>query len=113
MIEKASAADFNFLTQPFNATSSGGDVNMPALVGNIVDILLFVAGALAIIYLIYSGILYISAAGNPDAAKKGQQGVLNAVIGIIIIVLAFFIARAVVNYTTSTVESSILSLVHV
>ena len=96
MIEKALAADFNFITQPGN--EDGGSANLPILVTNVVNILLFVAGAAAIIYLIYSGILYISAAGNPDAAKKGQQGVLNAAIGIIIIVLAFFIARAVANY---------------
>lgn len=76
--------------------SAGLDIGV--LVTRVIDILLFVAGVAAIIYLIYSGILYITAAGNPDAVKKGQQGILNAAIGIAIIVLAFFIAKGVSDY---------------
>ena len=103
MIEKAKAADFNFVSDAFKSVSSKSP-DLPTLVTNIVNIMLFVAGALSIIYLIYSGILYITSAGNPDSAKKGQQGVLNAVIGLVIIVLAFFIARAVVNFTVNKVS---------
>jgi hypothetical protein len=103
IITKTHAADFNFLQKGFTdvASKTGDKPDLTKLVSNVVDIMLFVAGALAIIYLIYSGILYITAAGNPDAAKKGQQGILNAVIGLVIIVLAFFIARAVTNYANS------------
>lgn len=102
MIEKTQAADFNFVSDAFKSVS-GKSANLPNLLTNVVDIMLFVAGALSIIYLIYSGILYITSAGNPDSAKKGQQGVLNAVIGLVIIVLAFFIARAVVSFTVNKV----------
>jgi hypothetical protein len=100
------AADFNFVQKGFQdvAGKTGDNPDLTKLVGNVINILLFVAGALAIIYLIYSGILYITAAGNPDAAKKGQQGVINAAIGLVIIVLAFFIARAVVGYTVNAVK---------
>ena len=87
---------FSFI-QPV-AQESGEGTDIVALISNVINIVLFVAGVLAIVYLIYSGILYITAAGNPDAAKKGQQGIINAVIGIVIIVLAFFIARAVASY---------------
>lgn len=104
MIDKARAADFNFITQPGTDETT---VDLQAFVSNIITILLFVAGVAAIIYLIYSGILYITAAGNPDAAKKGQQGIINAVIGIAIIVLAFFIARAVSSYVNTTASSGI------
>jgi glucan phosphoethanolaminetransferase (alkaline phosphatase superfamily) len=100
LIDRVRAADFNFISQP-GANDTNTNADLTTLVSNVVNILLFIAGALAIIYLIYSGILYITAAGNPDAAKKGQQGVLNAVIGLVIIVLAFFIARAVTNYANS------------
>ena len=62
--------------------------------------LFFAASALAIFYLIYSAILYITSAGNADNAKKGMQGIINAVIGIIICTLAFAIIRIVVNTTT-------------
>ena len=61
------------------------------------DIYAEVAGALAFLYLVYSGILYLTAAGNPDNAKKGAQGVLNAIIGIVIVVAAWAILNAIVG----------------
>ena len=56
-----------------------------------------IAGVVAFFYLIYSGFIYLTAGGNPDAAKKGQQGILNAIIGLVIIVLAYSIVRGVVS----------------
>ena len=69
--------------------------DLSTLVMRIINWISVIAAVLAIIYLVYSGIIYITAAGNPDAAKKGQQGVINAIIGIVIIVLAYVIATAV------------------
>jgi len=111
ILEKAIAADDPFSNLFGNADSLPGATianneevaSLPVVIGNIVNLILFIAGVLAIIYLIYSGILYITAAGNPDAAKKGQQGIMNAAIGIVIIVLAFFIARAIVGYSAESV----------
>ncbi len=59
----------------------------------------FAAGFIAVLYLIIAGITYITAGGNPDQAKKGQQGVINAVIGIVIIMAAYFIIRVAMNIT--------------
>ena len=109
--EKASAAssfDFSFITP-----NSSTDANLPLFVNRVIDILLFVAGAAAVIYLIYSGILYITAAGNPDAAKKGQQGIFNAVIGIAIIVLAYFLASAVAKYAGQAANGQSSSFMHI
>ena len=83
-----------FLQDSFNKVAEKG-WDFTDLVSVSLGILLWVAGVVAIIYLIYSGILYLTAAGNPDAAKKGQQGIVNAIIGIIIIVLAYVIASSV------------------
>jgi type IV secretory pathway VirB2 component (pilin) len=85
----------------FKNQPTGTGTNLITVVNNVIDLILYVAGVLAIIYLIYSGILYITAAGNPDSAKKGQQGIINAVIGIVIIMLAWVIVRAVASYSTS------------
>lgn len=102
LIERAVAATgdgWNIL----KITTPGANTDVPSLVDSVISIVLMIAGALAVIYLIYSGILYITAAGNPDSAKKGQQGIINAVIGIIIIILAYVILKAVVS-TVSTVK---------
>lgn len=97
LVEKAYAQDWNFFKLTLAPADSGSSYTVWTLVNSVIQVILVAAGAAAVIYLIYSGILYISAAGNPDAAKKGQQGIINAIIGIIIIVLAMVILRAVYN----------------
>jgi len=70
------------------------DVSLGQLVDNIITLILYAAGALAVIYLLYSGILYITAGGDDAKATKARTGIVNAVIGIIVIVLAFVIEKA-------------------
>ncbi len=84
-------------------SSSGNVANVSNLFNKTTGLVALVAGILAFIYLVYSGILYLSAAGNPDSAKKGQQGIINAIIGIIIIVAAWAIINAVSGSTSQTV----------
>ena len=92
LVPKAYAAyNFNFLTIRQNQMS------ISSLVTMVIGWMAFVAGVLAVVYLIYSGILYLTAGGNPDQAKKGQQGIINAIIGLVIIALAFSIAWGVGN----------------
>ncbi|MDD3086410.1 MAG: hypothetical protein PHH45_00450 [Patescibacteria group bacterium] len=77
--------------------STPTDTSWQAIANTILTWLLALAGLLAVAYLIYSGILYITAAGNPDQAKKGQQGVINAIIGIVIISAVWLIIGLAFN----------------
>lgn len=52
---------------------------------------LLLAGAIAVIYLVYGGILYITAGGDAEKATKGRTSLINAIVGIIIILLALVI----------------------
>lgn len=54
---------------------------------------LIAAGVIAVVYLVYGGILYITAGGDAEKATKGRTAVINAIIGIIIILLAYVIVR--------------------
>ena len=92
------------LTTPdLTPTNEGSGGTISDFVEKIIPVITGIAGAIAIIYLIYSGILYLNAAGNPDAAKKGQQGIINAIIGIIVIALAYVIVNAVFG-TANTIS---------
>lgn len=90
-LENAKAFTWHFL-QVRNESPTIG-----TLLDRVVGWIGLIAGVLAFVYLIYSGILYVTAGGNPDQAKKAQQGIINAIIGIIIIILAYAIVRAVVS----------------
>lgn len=68
---------------------------------NILNWVLFLAGALAVVYLIYGGILYITAGGDAEKATKGRTAVINAIIGIVIILLALALVTWVANLVQS------------
>ena len=74
----------------FNVT----DLSVTAIITNVIVWIIYTATVLAFIFLVYAGILYIASGGNPEQAKKGQQGLIFAVIGILIVVLSFVILRA-------------------
>jgi len=103
LVEKAYAAesDWKIFNPPAQATGS-----LEGTLDHVITIILMIAGALAVIYLIYSGIIYITAAGNPDAAKKGQQGVINAIIGIVIIIAVYFIIRVAMGLGTGFTDTT-------
>jgi len=71
-----------------NLTGGPGTVIMTLLTW-----FLTIAGALAVIYLVYGGVLYITAGGDAEKATKGRVAVVNAIIGIIIIVMAVIIVN--------------------
>jgi len=62
-----------------------------SLVGKVVGIILLVAGIIAFLYLLYGGIQYMTAGGDAEKATAARTTILNAVIGIIIIVISYSI----------------------
>lgn len=71
------------------------------ILNNVTTIIFIFAGIVAFIYLLYSGFVYLTAGGNPETAKKGQQGLLNAILGLVIIFLAYGIVRFVVSFLST------------
>lgn len=58
-----------------------------------VEILLFFAGIIAIAYIIYGGFSYVLSQGEPEKTKIAKDSILNAVIGLVIAILASTIVR--------------------
>lgn len=54
----------------------------------IVDDLLRVAALVSVGFVIYGGIEYITSQGSPDSTKKAQQTIINALIGLVVALLA-------------------------
>ena len=64
------------------------------IVTTVTNILLFIAGALAVIMIIWGGLRYATSAGNSANVTAAKNTVLYAIVGLIIAFLAF----AVVNW---------------
>jgi len=67
------------------------------LVNVIVRIAFGLAGIIALIYLIYSGYLFMTSIGNPDAVAKAKTKLLYTALGLIIIVLAYLLVAFIID----------------
>jgi len=73
------------------------------------DIILLIAGILAVFYLVWAGIQYISAGGSAEKTKVARAAILHAVIGIIVIVASYTIVNLAVtlgNFANNAAETS-------
>lgn len=66
----------------------GGLSDTWLVVAAIIDILLRLAALIAVGFIIYGGVLYILSQSQPDKTKQAQATVINAVIGLIIAIIA-------------------------
>lgn len=69
---------------------------------NIVNIMLFVIGAVAVIMLIFGGIKYVTSGGAQDAVTSAKNTIMYAIIGIVVALLAF----AVVNFVVGGLQTT-------
>lgn len=72
-------------------TPLGGNNWIKELMVRIINKMLQIGGALALIALIYSGIMYITSAGNPQKAEIAKKNIIWAITAIVIITLALLI----------------------
>lgn len=73
------------------------------VIGTIISGLLSILGIIFLILVIYGGVLWMTAAGNPDQVKKAQTLLRDGVIGLIIILSSYAISYSVLTYLGSNV----------
>jgi hypothetical protein len=71
------------------AEATGGESSARALVLTIVNFFLGFLGLIAVLMVIYGGVLIVTSAGKEDQAGKGKKILTYAAIGIVIILLSF------------------------
>lgn len=67
------------------------------LVTSILNIALAIVGSVAVAFLIYGGFRYITAYGNEEHTESAKKIIRQAILGLIVVVLAFAIINIVVN----------------
>jgi len=75
----------------------GDDNTFRGLILKFITLALSIAGILAIAFIIYGGLQYITSAGNEEQAESGKKTLLNAIIGVVIIVLSYAIVAIIEN----------------
>lgn len=69
------------------------------IVAAIIEIMLRIAALVAVVFIIYGGFEYITSQAEPDKTKRAKSTIINAVVGLIIAIMASvivnFIARSI------------------
>ena len=74
---------------------------------NLQFLLTSIAGGLGIVVITLQGIKWIGSAEDPGARKQAKQGIIHAVVGLIIVILAVFIVGLVFTAGTCGIQSVI------
>ena len=82
-------------------SSSQGD-DVPQDLANdvfkdVVNILLFIIGAVSVIMLIYGGIRYTTSGGNANSVTAAKNTIMYSIIGLVVAILAFAVVQFVVT----------------
>lgn len=91
----------HFITHLAGISIKANDVGLPTStttiaqgLANIVNLLMTVVGAVAVLMLIVGGLMYAASTGDPARIKTAQQTMTNAVVGLAIAIIAL----AIVNF---------------
>lgn len=70
---------------------------LPTLIGNYIQIFLSLLGVIFLILIVYGGFKWMKARGKADEIEKAKDVIIDAVIGLVIIVAAYTITSFVIT----------------
>lgn len=84
------------------AKIDAADANIPQLnatqtIANILDVVYFIAGLVAVITIIVAGFMMTVQGNSPDKIKQRKNAITFSVIGLAIVLLAFVITQYIVG----------------
>jgi hypothetical protein len=91
---------YEYLCVTYDWTGNGFQVNAPSgsnkavlIALAVIDILLKFSALIALVFVVYGGFRFATAQGSSESISKGKKTVVNALIGLVIAVLASQIVR--------------------
>jgi len=95
-IESACQADPSSLVCQDNKNNDFGSI-----IKTVINTLLFLVGAIAVIMVIVGGVMYTTSGGDSGAVTKAKNTIIGAVIGLVVAFLAFAIVNWVIDWVSA------------
>jgi hypothetical protein len=80
-----------------DAVGGGGAPTLGSQLKNVINVLMFILGAIAVIMIVIGGIRYATSNGDSGSTKSAKDTVLYAVIGLIVALMAYAIVNFVLD----------------
>ena len=82
--------------------------NIPRTLGNIIIAIVVLAVIIALLYLLYGGIRWVTSRGDKEQVEGARNHIIAAIIGLIVIFLALFIVSFVLSLLGLNIGNLIL-----
>lgn len=76
---------------------NGGGHSLMYLFKQIINVLLFITGMIAVLFIVLGGLRFVTSNGDSNQISQAKQTILYAVIGLVVAILAY----AIVNFVVS------------
>lgn len=83
-VKVTQAARYTLPVNPPTSNTSSDNAPISKIVTSVVNVLLFGGGAAAAIYLVYGGVMYVTAGGDDTKTGNARKMIIGAVVGIIL-----------------------------
>lgn len=77
-------------------------VDVGEFIVSILEIVLSIVGLIAVVFLVWGGFKYMTASGDEERVKSAKGTMINAIIGLVIVLLAFAIIQVVATLLENT-----------
>ena len=82
-------------------TSDGTD-KINSIITTVINVFSVIVGVVAVIMIIIAGFRYITSGGDSNNVSSAKNTIIYAIIGLVIVALAQFVVRFVLNKVTTT-----------
>lgn len=76
---------------------AGGETDVNAIIGNIIKAAMGVVGALVLLMIVWGGMTWLTAAGNPEKVKSGANTMMWAVLGAVVVLGSYFLLMVILK----------------
>ena len=87
--------EFDIVQEGVTGSSTSQDLNLT--IADIIQTILGFLGILFVVLILWSGFQWMTAGGNTETIPKARQSIINAVIGLVIILAAYSITYFIIT----------------
>lgn len=88
---------YNCANNPDSLICKDKDKSVTGIVKTAINWLLYITGAIAVVMIIYSGILYVMSGGDANNVTKAKNTLMYSIIGLVVASLAWSIVNFALN----------------
>ncbi|HKC14927.1 MAG TPA: hypothetical protein VKC89_03150 [Patescibacteria group bacterium] len=82
----------------FAPLASLGASNFGKIVGNVITIAFVLSALIALVFLVYGGVKWITSGGDKAAVEGARNTIVAAVIGLVIVFLSYFVLNIILGF---------------